>query len=280
MLYAYQNKKLIKAKPKSKGICPHCNKEVVSKCGKINIWHWSHTQKTNCKAESKPESEWHINWKKLFGKEFCERQITKGDKCRFADIYTRKGVVIELQNSPISYNEIEEREKFYGEKMLWIINGDSFKNHFRFFDFDPIYSESLPLNFTFQENGTKGMGWYLDLKDQKPTKPLQLIMNDNDFDYLDQENKFYKFRLENHSWNKKIIQHIKSFNNVFLKKSLYEGIILFHWKHPIKSWKASKRHIFIDFSGNKLFWLKAGAGLNRGYGLEVTKDSFLKKYNS
>lgn len=38
-----------------------------------------------------------------------------------ADILTSSGMVIELQNSPISPDEIEERERFY-RRMVWLVN--------------------------------------------------------------------------------------------------------------------------------------------------------------
>tara|TARA_R110002049_G_scaffold90686_1_gene227082 strand:- start:60 stop:548 length:489 start_codon:yes stop_codon:yes gene_type:complete len=45
-------------------------------------------------------------------------------------------VVIELQNSPIQKGVILEREEFYGEKMLWLINGIPFKDNFDILNWD------------------------------------------------------------------------------------------------------------------------------------------------
>jgi competence protein CoiA len=31
--------------PKMCGICIHCEAEMVSKCGKVKVWHWAHKSK-------------------------------------------------------------------------------------------------------------------------------------------------------------------------------------------------------------------------------------------
>ena len=46
-----------------------------------------------------------------------------------ADIKTDSGLVIELQHSSMSLEEMQSRENFY-KKMIWIIDGSPFKNRF------------------------------------------------------------------------------------------------------------------------------------------------------
>jgi competence CoiA-like predicted nuclease len=70
-----------------------------------------------------------MNWKLAFGKECCEIPIIKETK-HIADIKTKKNVIIELQNSPIPSTVIRTRETFYGEKMIWIVNGFNFKSNY------------------------------------------------------------------------------------------------------------------------------------------------------
>jgi hypothetical protein len=131
MLFATVNAEKVEAKPKSSGICPLCERNVFSKCGEINVWHWSHQKDESCDSWYEPETEWHKNWKLAFGKEYCEIIITKEGVKHIADIQTKDSVIIELQNSPIQKPVIRRRERFYGERMLWLVNGIHFKQNFR-----------------------------------------------------------------------------------------------------------------------------------------------------
>lgn len=126
MQYALVNNEKIEATPKSIGKCQACDKDVISKCGEINIWYWSHRKNEACDGWYEPETEWHRNWKLIFGKENSEVVIQRDGIKHIADILTSSNVVIELQNSPIQSQVIRRREDFYGERMLWILNGIPF----------------------------------------------------------------------------------------------------------------------------------------------------------
>jgi hypothetical protein len=52
----------------------------------------------------------------------------------------------------------------------------------------------------------------------------------------------------------------------------------FSWSWPRKSWSETERHVFIDFGGEDLFWVKGGMGSNSGTGQNVPKETFIKKY--
>ncbi len=118
MIWAIKDNQKIKASPKDKAKCPICNSEVISKCGNIKIWHWSHKSNKDCDDWYEPESEWHKNWKDKFPKE-CQ-EFTMGR--HRADIRTKSRWIIELQNSSISSEEIKDREEYY-KKMVWLLNG-------------------------------------------------------------------------------------------------------------------------------------------------------------
>lgn len=130
MLYATLNGEKIEACPRTKAICPLCERQVYSKCGEVNVWHWAHLKDESCDSWYEPETEWHKNWKLIFGKDNSEIVISKEGVRHIADIFTKSGVVIELQNSPIQRPIIRRRENFYAEKMLWVINGINFKHNF------------------------------------------------------------------------------------------------------------------------------------------------------
>jgi competence CoiA-like predicted nuclease len=125
MIWANKNNQRVQATPKEKAICPLCNEEVISKCGTIKIWHWAHKSDTECDSFGEPETEWHFNWKKKFPNESQEVRMEN----HRADIRTKENI-IELQNSSISFEQIEERERFYGYKLIWILNGETLGKNF------------------------------------------------------------------------------------------------------------------------------------------------------
>ncbi|MBI6764484.1 hypothetical protein YA0059_06325 [Pseudomonas syringae] len=75
------------------------------------------------------EGPWHRAWKALFPFEWQEvaAHDAKGEK-HIADVKRPDGMVIELQNSPMSIEEMESREAFYGERMVWIVNAEKFRS--------------------------------------------------------------------------------------------------------------------------------------------------------
>jgi len=116
MEWALSNDTRIKASPEQKAICPVCKSPVMAKCGDVNVWHWAHQVGGDCDPWSEGETQWHINWKNLFQKEWQEVVIGQ----HRADIKTPT-TVIELQHSPISAAEICEREIFY-DNMIWLFD--------------------------------------------------------------------------------------------------------------------------------------------------------------
>lgn len=141
MQYAIKDNIKIEAMPKMEAICPLCNEIVVSKCGKIKIWHWAHRNLKDCDNWFEPETQWHRDWKARFPEE-C-REVTIG-KHR-ADV-KHKGKVFEFQNSSISYEQVKEREQFYGN-MCWIIN---MKEKNNFIVRDSKYDKNGNLYYTFR----------------------------------------------------------------------------------------------------------------------------------
>jgi competence CoiA-like predicted nuclease len=132
MIWAQIENNKILASPNAKAFCPMCKEKVIAKCGNKYVWHWSHIHKKDCDEWFESESVWHLLWKNTFGKNKSEITISKGQKKHRADVFTESGIVIELQNSPISSEIIKEREEFYGEKMLWIINGQHLRQSCEF----------------------------------------------------------------------------------------------------------------------------------------------------
>lgn len=117
MIFAIGNNgKRIRADKTVNAICPCCKTDVIARIGKINIPHWAH-KSVDCDHWHEPETDWHLNWKAKFPDSNVEQTIGP----HRADVVTDLGVVIEFQNSPISPEEIFERESFY-QNMIWVFN--------------------------------------------------------------------------------------------------------------------------------------------------------------
>lgn len=119
-----KNGEKIEATPQVEAYCPGCSSKLIPKCGSVNIWHFAHKGE-DCDPWYEPETKWHRDWKGCFSKE--QQEVVMG-KHR-ADVRLQNGTIIEFQNSPISTEEILEREAFY-KKMVWVINAQDWDKKF------------------------------------------------------------------------------------------------------------------------------------------------------
>jgi hypothetical protein len=103
--------------PKGRGLCPCCGGLLIAKCGQIKTHHWAHESKEDCDTWSEPIGPWHLWWQNLVRREYIE--VTKG--IHRADIVGSRDVVVELQHSPISPEDISAREAHYGD-MVWLFD--------------------------------------------------------------------------------------------------------------------------------------------------------------
>lgn len=114
-----------KATRGARGVCQCCGAAMISKCGRIKMWHWAHWPRSSCDPWWGGETEWHRGWKGRFPEEW--REIVHiddrtGEK-HIADVKTPSGLVIEFQHSPLGGRELISRETFY-EDMIWVVDGD------------------------------------------------------------------------------------------------------------------------------------------------------------
>ena len=87
---------------------PHGRKDIVP-CSD----HWGYDK-----------TAWHMEWQKRFPVDSMERVLELHGKKHIADILL-SGIVVEFQHSPISYDEFNERNKFYtslGYKVIWVFD--------------------------------------------------------------------------------------------------------------------------------------------------------------
>lgn len=222
MQYALIDGQRYKASPKQIGHCPSCGEQTRSKCGKIIMWHWAHVSTKHCDSWWESESQWHKEWKGQFPEDFQEvihhDEIT-GEK-HIADIKTDKGLVIELQHSAISIDELRSRESFY-KHMIWLVDGRSFKDRFI------VYPNKLPAPQTELQ------------------RDLRFNETGSDFHFISTDwfgsGYSKKYTREKYEW--------------FLSKS-YKGHHFFEWSHPRATWFNTAKPVFFDFGTDELFELQ------------------------
>jgi hypothetical protein len=132
VIYAVTENEKVLPSPGARASCPACMSEVLAKCGGIYAWHWAHKSAEDCDAWAEPETEWHRHMK--------EQVIDRGGRVEVpfdrhrADAVIGKAV-IEFQHSPLSQEQISEREAFYryhGLWFLWVLDGSAFADRFRY----------------------------------------------------------------------------------------------------------------------------------------------------
>lgn len=126
-----------KRPPLKKGertVCAGCGGTLSAVIPQYKAAHWRH-EAGDCDSWSEPEGEWHLGWKSFFNPQYCEvfmrdpstQEIHRADVlCPRSD---GSGIVLELQNSPISEEERVARETFYARenRMFWLLNMGSTK---------------------------------------------------------------------------------------------------------------------------------------------------------
>lgn len=104
--------------------CPTCGSTVIAKTGRIQAWHWAHANLTDCDTWAEPDTTWHTTWQNKFPA--ATRELTLG--AHRADIVTPT-VILEIQHSHLSIDDICERERFYsriarltGRTFVWLFD--------------------------------------------------------------------------------------------------------------------------------------------------------------
>lgn len=232
MQYSIVNGERILPFPKGKGSCAICGAETHAKCGTIKIWHWAHSSKLECDPWWENETEWHRHWKERFPTSFREVVHTchvTGEKHR-ADIKTSNNVVVEIQNSPITLEELYSRERFY-KNMVWIVNGQKFLKRFKILINNPLPEPAVP-----------------ELQD------IIFIPTDNE-----NSCKFYWSKAENprinNNRNMVRIREVAKIRGQL--QPHYTGHYPFIWKRPHVVWEKARCPVFIDFGTDILCRLES-----------------------
>ena len=226
--------------PGLKGECPLCGKPAQAKCGPIIRWHWAHAGRRHCDPWMENEGPWHRAWKALFPFEWQEvvAYDHAGEK-HIADVKRPDGTVIELQNSPMSIEEMNSREAFYGERMIWIVNGEKFKNHIRISDSLPDPHHERMRDFKL------GMPTYT-----KWSKHVREPCHDGSaFGY------FLKSDIAADPSRGAMyeLHHGKAFESVVANS--YRGQHAWSWKNPREGWLLSRRTVVFDLGQGEMWAL-------------------------
>lgn len=121
-----------KAERETEYFCPVCKGKVRLRIGKINAAHFSHIS-AECQDHWHYDmSEWHYSMQNRFPEEQREVVVKHGSEIHRADIL-HGNYIIEFQHSPISKDEINERNRFYtaaGFHIAWVFDvQEQFNDH-------------------------------------------------------------------------------------------------------------------------------------------------------
>lgn len=110
-------------------ICPFCYGKMIAKKGNIKEHHFAHENTRKCDEWYGNKGDWHIEMQDLFPKECQEVILTVGQEKHIADVCIQKAcgqrLVIEFQDSPLSYEEFKKRTEFWrtnNSEVIWVFN--------------------------------------------------------------------------------------------------------------------------------------------------------------
>ncbi len=111
------------------GVCIGCEQPMIPKCGQIKVKHWAHKSECECDHWWENETEWHRSWKNNFPIECQEiRHRAEDGEWHIADVRTKQDHILEFQHSFLNPAERQARNKFYGNKLVWVVDGLKKKN--------------------------------------------------------------------------------------------------------------------------------------------------------
>lgn len=278
--------KIPKAFPAGRAKCPICDSLLIAKCGEFNVWHWAHERKSVCDGWNyEPKTDWHIKWQNHFLEDQTEVYIYGNNEYHRADILTNKGLVIEIQNSPISPEDIYLRESFYGD-MIWIINSKEFKHNLRFKNFAFDTGSEIWFRWVYQYPSNSEFDFSIIIPDDDIWNNVVNAVNHCEFiKDFNEEKGIEHWVIRKGIYYKLPSDIYNAFTSFLLDQKLIcnldESKIYktnFKWLHLRKIWTSASSPIFIDLNNGFLFYIKTLYENGNGYGMIVSKQYFLKKY--
>jgi competence CoiA-like predicted nuclease len=121
--YEYQKRWIEPTYTGQLAICPVCKKELSAAIYTNQESRFRHSFNEGCAFENKTISDWHVTWQSRFE----NTEYRYPELGLRADVLFQKGLVLELQHSPIKYQQMRFRENGY-QKMVWIFDLTSQKH--------------------------------------------------------------------------------------------------------------------------------------------------------
>jgi len=173
-------------------LCEICRSKIKGRKGEQRIKHWWHYKRKtiDCDDWSEPISEWHLKWQNLFPEINREVVITRDLKSHRADILLNNGTVIEVQNSNITFSEIEKRENFYTKEnnLIWIINGNTLTDKSFITNDKFLFTQELTITIPRTINTNDEYEFY---------KIVKQTITDSEISKLNNENTIFTHKNEN-----------------------------------------------------------------------------------
>jgi hypothetical protein len=275
----------VKPTPNAAAVCPNCGSTVIAKCGEINIHHWAHENLQDCDSWNHESiTQWHLDWQSYFPQNCCEIYINNGMEVHRADIKGKGEKIIEVQNSPISTEDIYKRETFYGN-MLWVINTEEFKHNLAFTNYKVNFGDIMYVRF-ITSNPAQENSFIIEVPFDDNGDINKALQNDNNFQpFEDPKTGEEKWLNSKPIYGGEIPLEIeKAFTNYLLNEKLEildkENLhsTNFHWNYLRRTWlKATKKRI-LDLNNNFLFFINTLHENGNGHGWIISKMDFIKKF--
>lgn len=321
MLQALINGVLTTPQKNFKGKCQFCGDVMIAKCGTMKIAHWAHKVRECDEWQVGKETEWHINWKKTVGLDFAEKKLIREDRFHIADILIpdKEGkidLIIEFQNSPLSQIEILEREKFYGDRLIWILNGTNLDDKFTYDDSfsshkisDWHFKLTLEPNFFPQRSTNEKSSYVLKssyfqfdkdfeefilkqgfIKDEETFLTINQIKKIGLKPYQKVPERTYYMPIKSFDFDvwldfklnlsKKIYDFFRELTKDEREEALKQDIIKdvkYKWKNARKHYNIAKRPVYIDLNDNYIFQVHNSFVEGSSDGKLIKKDRFIER---
>ena len=190
------------AKDNEEYFCEGCNEKlfIKAKYSRLKHPHFCHQKNTKCKIKEWPQhdmSDWHKEWQNLFPANNRECVLKKDKEQRRADIFI-KNTIIEVQHSPISYKNFNNRNVFYtslGYSVVWIFDANE-KFLYDNLNKRPCMWKNVQNQFHNNDNFNGKLAIFLEYNEDGNTyliKPKNITPNDI---HIDEGFYFKKFSKE------------------------------------------------------------------------------------
>ena len=238
--------------------CEICKSQVKGRKGEQRIKHWYHHERKtiDCDNWHEPITEWHLKWQNLFPKKNREVTITENNISHRADIQLDNGLVIEVQNSPIKFSDIEKRESFYGEKgLIWVLNGQNLCKNSFFIDNTYYYTRELLITIPKLIS---------DVNNYDYSKIIEKILNETEIGLLrqdknlfEEQNNIIKFKFIDNVFNDSGLIEIQyKYYIACVFERLYGQKKMTNFKSQINFSYTGINEKIVDYSILKRYWKK------------------------